>query len=140
MHMTAARNGPGGARGVTLLEVVVVIAIIGILVGLLIPAVQRARDASYRTECANNLKQIGLALHGYHNSARSFPAGIRWQGGNDPQRLSSWLVQVLPWVEQQGVWANAQQAYLQCPDPLSNPPHTGLATVIPTFVCPADGR
>ncbi len=66
------------ARGFTLIELLVVIAIIAILVALLLPAVQAAREAARRIQCQNNLHQMGIALHGYHDSLRSFPSGCIW--------------------------------------------------------------
>src|SRR6185312_5127487 len=86
---------------VTLLELLVVLAIIGILLGLLLPAVQRARDAAARIKCANNLHQLGLAAHQYHDTMGSFPAGMRLQAFRDPYPMMSWLTQLLPYVEQQ---------------------------------------
>jgi prepilin-type N-terminal cleavage/methylation domain-containing protein len=82
------------SRGFTLVELLVVIAIIGILVGLLLPAVQAAREAARRMQCSNNLKQLGLALHNYESSFKTFPPS-----GIDSNSMS-WAVMVLPFVEQ----------------------------------------
>jgi prepilin-type processing-associated H-X9-DG protein len=120
-----------------LIEVVVVIALIAALVAFLLPAVQKVRAAASRAQCANNLKQIGLATHHYHDQSKTLPAGI-YPG--PPYRLSSWLTHILPYIEQQSLWAVTRAAYEQSPSPFSNPPHTGLATVIPAFLCPADSR
>lgn len=88
-------------RAFTLVELLVVIAIIGILIALLLPAVQAAREAARRAQCSNNLKQLALALHNYHDSNRSFPfrqGGTMGSGGNEG-RLSGW-VSLLPYMEQ----------------------------------------
>ncbi len=126
--------------GFTLIEGLVVISIISALLALLLPAVQRARDAAARTQCSNNLHQIGLAIQQHHDSQKVFPVGMRWQNGKDPQRMASWLTQILPYIEQQALWKATQAAYRQTRKPINNPPHIGLSTVIPLFVCPADGR
>lgn len=86
------------SKGFTLIELLVVIAIIAILVSLLLPAVQQAREAARRTQCKNNLKQLGLAIHNYHDVARCFPGNIVESGAG--YRNASWLTMILPYVEQ----------------------------------------
>ncbi|APZ93453.1 DUF1559 domain-containing protein [Fuerstiella marisgermanici] len=98
LQMSRARN-----RAFTLIELLVVIAIIAILIALLLPAVQQAREAARRTQCKNNLKQIGLALHNYHDVSNSFP--FAWMLGSD-FNASVWGIQILPHLEQGALWNN----------------------------------
>lgn len=86
--------------GFTLIELLVVIAIIAVLIALLLPAVQQAREAARRSQCKNNLKQIGLAFHNYHDGAKQFPVSISWSGSDDFRGAFSDKVFMLPFLEQ----------------------------------------
>src|SRR5690348_5835758 len=88
--------------GFTLVELLVVIAIIGVLVALLLPAVQAAREAARRTSCSNNLKQLGIALHNYHDTITRFPYGYMETGSLHLRNC--WLQQLLPFFEQKSMY------------------------------------
>src|SRR5437868_1405501 len=96
-------------RGFTLIELLVVIAIIGVLVALLLPAVQSAREAARRSQCSNNLKQIGVALHNYHSAHDVFPLGSSYQPYAPPATSNGWdcwsaQALMLPFMEQNAIY------------------------------------
>ncbi|MFT5528053.1 MAG: prepilin-type N-terminal cleavage/methylation domain-containing protein [Pirellulaceae bacterium] len=104
-------------KGFTLVELLVVIAIIGILVALLLPAVQSAREASRRITCANHLKQLGLAVHHYHDAVGMFPISIGpWQSGPRPtaeRNGKGWIVSILPFMEEQPLYDAFERGVVQ---------------------------
>lgn len=132
---------PAATRpGFSLIELLVVVAIFGVLVGLTLAAVQRARAAAEGAKCRNNLRQIGIALHGYDAAKGMLPPGASYRNGSDPEPFMSWCTRLLPHLDQLSLWQSAQQAYTGERDFRINPPHVGFSTVLPVFVCPADAR
>jgi prepilin-type N-terminal cleavage/methylation domain-containing protein len=133
--------------GFTLVELLVVIAIIGVLVALLLPAVQAAREAARRMQCQNNFKQAGLALHNFHDARRVFPAGVNMNGGGACSRKSnfvagaplefgfSWSTHILPYLEHGTLYEqidfSQQYFYGGTNFPL-------MANNIQTYLCPTD--
>jgi prepilin-type N-terminal cleavage/methylation domain-containing protein len=115
----------------TLVELLVVIAIIGVLIGLLLPAVQKVRDAAKRASCSNNLRQIGIALHGYHDAKKNFPSNHRLAAVSSVRER--WFTKILPYLEQD----NLYKYY----DPTTNwdSPGNLAVTSVPlqVAVCPA---
>jgi prepilin-type N-terminal cleavage/methylation domain-containing protein/prepilin-type processing-associated H-X9-DG protein len=126
-------------QGFTLIELLVVIAIIGVLVALLLPAVQAAREAARRAQCTNNLKQIGIALHNYHDSIGGLPIGCivtRDSSGNPVFQGWGVLARILPYVE-------GNPAYNACNFEVGNETFinaTAIANGNNTYLCPSDGR
>lgn len=129
----AYQSGMAGRSGFTLVELLVVITIIALLVGLLLPAVGSSREAARRTQCKNNLKQIGLAVLGYHAAQSEFPTGATLTKRNALPGYS-WNVFILPYMEQQNVYE------------LINPVENGSGQAqarrmnMPTFFCPSTGQ
>jgi prepilin-type processing-associated H-X9-DG protein/prepilin-type N-terminal cleavage/methylation domain-containing protein len=127
-------------RAFTLVELLVVIGIVSVLIGLLLSAVQNVRTAAARADCQNRVKQLALALHNYHDTRQCFPPGHRSLTHPDRMPFSGWTVSVLPYIEQATLNTQAQAAYRVDRYPFHNPPHTGLNTVVPAFICPLDSR
>lgn len=120
-------------RAFTLIELLVVIAIIALLIALLLPAVQQAREAARRTQCRNNLKQFGLALHNYHDLHRTFPPGVVAANGDFSNGLHSGLTLLLPQLERSAVYHN-YNFDVAWSDPLNE---RATSTPIDSFLCPS---
>jgi len=121
----------------TLVELLVVIAIIGVLVALLLPAVQAAREAARRSQCSNNLRQMGLALHNYHDTHLAFPINYRPKGttGASDYATWSWMQGILPYIEQANLFNQLSPS-----ERMSLPNNLQVAnTPVKTFLCPSDG-
>ena len=98
-------------RAFTLIELLVVIAIIAVLIALLVPAVQKVREAANRTQCTNNLKQIGIALHLYHDVNKFFPYSARADGSSSASPRARWFTKILPNLEQLPLYNNYNFSY-----------------------------
>jgi prepilin-type N-terminal cleavage/methylation domain-containing protein/prepilin-type processing-associated H-X9-DG protein len=133
------RRGPVTAyRAFTLIELLVVLAIISLLTGLLLPAVQAARQAARRVQCQNNLRQIGMGLNAYHAAYGSYPpGGIEWRPrGNTTNRQLAWSALLLPFLEEQALADS-----LDLDTPFDSPENAqGAARIVSVYVCPASQR
>src|SRR5262249_39743254 len=138
--------------GFTLIELLVVIAIIAVLIALLVPAVQKVREAANRMSCANNLKQIGLALHNHHDTYGTFPPGslhccpVSSYWGGEPA-VTTWAIELLPYIEDNNLYQRYDKSFASTVNCniagggmyQASPSNLAvLATIVKTYVCPSD--
>ncbi len=152
---SSLKTRPGHRIGFTLVELLVVIAIIGILVGLLLPAVQYARESARRMQCSNNLKQVSLAIHNYSSTHGKFPittTGSQLNGSVCGNGFYSWMAILLPYIEQQNLYNSidfsigmmdqcgqvSDSAYRDLTISSSHRNAKAAQTIVPTYLCPSD--
>ncbi|MFL5330305.1 MAG: DUF1559 domain-containing protein [Gemmataceae bacterium] len=133
----------GDARpAFTLLELLTVISIIAVLVGLIMPAIQKVRGAAARTQCTNQVRQLALAAVHHHDEHGSLPMGVATNKKDSDFLYMSWLTRLLPYVEQDVLWQQALTSYRQRKNPFFPlaQPHPNLGVAVNLFSCPSDPR
>lgn len=133
-HVSRAR------QGMSLVELLTVIGIVGMLVALLLPAIQAVREAGRRTACTNNLRQIGLALQTYQVTHGAFPPGVSSNVRYPKTAWRTWCARLLPYLDKKPLWESSRQAYRRQPNPFKPTPHAELSLVLSIFACPSDQR
>jgi len=128
------------SRAFTLVELLVVITIIGILIALLLPAVQSAREAARRSQCVNNLKQLGLGLHGYHDALRSFPPGMTYYSPTQLSDKFTWPPFIFRYIEQQAAHDKVYWKGDMGNGVVTDRNCAAMGLVLPVFQCPSDGK
>ena len=137
-RIRSRKHGMKSHPGFTLVELLVVVVVIGVLAGILTPVLSSARNAARQASCQNNLRQIGLALYGHHDSKNTFPAGgIEWRPpGNSSNRQLAWSAFILPYLEQSAIYDKLD---LSLPFD-SDHNKEAAATIIPVYLCPTSAR
>lgn len=123
--------------GFTITELLVAIGIVGMIMSLILMAVQRVRSSAARAACLDQLRQVGAGLHLYHQANGSFPKGCSSPGKDEPFPYMSWHTRLLPYIEQDAAWSRATAAYKQTPDFFQSPPHL-FAEPMKLYSCPND--
>jgi prepilin-type N-terminal cleavage/methylation domain-containing protein/prepilin-type processing-associated H-X9-DG protein len=136
MRFASAPRRPG----FTLIELLVVIAIIAILIALLLPAVQKVREAAARTRCKNNLHNVALACHNFHDSRGYFPLAVESFDSTNRHYYWSWMAQILPYVEQDNLYAQADAYAATQTNPWRAPGNPALGQFLSVWTCPSDSR
>lgn len=124
----------------SLLEVLVVVALMAVLAGLLLGGIQKVRTSAERTRCQNQLKQLGLALHLYHEGFDRFPPGTMTDRTGEPMPYLSWCARLLPYLDHEPLWREVQAAFRRDRNFLNEPAHPHLGTLVLAFNCPSDER
>ncbi len=132
---------PCKRSGLSLLEALVVVSILGLLMGLILSGVQRGRLAAARNQCINQVRQLALALHQHHHNHHSLPAGTVPPGDRIPMVYLAWTARILPELEQDALWSQVEECYRLDPPQYPAPPtHDVARRVIPILICPLDTR